>query len=349
MRLFSKRHKSSEFEARRKSLISDELRNRIISEILFLSWRDDFLEYFVLFDNQKKDKKFLDSNKVDWFSVAELGYKLSEYFEFEDFYMKIQESPEGWIMRRNEKWEFVRDERQIKYYNDYKLFDLLEFLILFSKKEKREEVIDRFNNILIEEWSEYEIVNWMIAKKSWEWLWTILTALKDSDLRKKLEDYSYFKTRGDYIGCAKTWIEILNIIFSNEDEDKKKEEILKILNLIAEKSTSTPQEKEDLIKLMNANLKNLDSFSNQIYNVRHTEKSTIHIKQWSWIIYKMISEQSMSIIELIIIILREEFTSSEDWEKIKETYIQKYQINRNLRLAIKTPKEPEIRLEDLPF
>lgn len=70
MKLFSKRYKKEILRESREPIIPNrfrrfeflrpELRNRMIAEIAFSTSRDDFLEFFILFENQQKNTKFLD-------------------------------------------------------------------------------------------------------------------------------------------------------------------------------------------------------------------------------------------------------------------------------------------------
>lgn len=354
MKLFSKRHKNLQYDEIRRyrwtQLINIELRNRIAAEISFITSRNDFLEFFILFENQKKEKIFLDKDKVNGFSLAELWYQMSDFFEFENFAIK-QFTEDSSIQRKLDDWTISKESRKVSYFDDNKLFDLIEFIILFSKKEFRNEIINRFNLILEEENSDFEIVNWMLTKKTWENLSTISNLLKDENLKRKLEDYEYFRKQNSYLNIAKIWAEIINILLSETDSKKKKSHIDNFIEKLANKIWIT--KKEELKTLITEYSKNLQTINNSVYNIRHTEKSTIHVLNWdNNIIYKFIAEQNISFVELFLVSLKEEFVFSENWEKIKENYISKYQIDKNVRYIIKKPVEEDyddINIEDIPF
>jgi hypothetical protein len=347
MKLFSKRYKKENsfrdireapiaYRLRRNEFLRTELRNRIITEITFSTSRDDFLEFFILFENQKKDKKFLDQWKVDWFSLSELWYKMSEYFQFEEFAMNKFEINNNW----------KNDNESLGYYfDDYKLFDLIEILTLFSKKDSREELIKRFNYIFIEEWSNYEIINWMIIEKKWENINTLKYQLKNIKLLSKIEDYEYYYDRDDFINTAKISAEILNLIFSDDQQTQKKNKINDMLDKLATKLVLEIKQKDSLKTKINSVLSLCKDLSNNIYNIRHTEQSTIMIKNDDLFFYKLVSNQNISLIELVLMTLKDEYVASEDREEIKENYISKYQINRNERFIIKKPSYDD----DLPF
>ena len=87
--------------------------------------------------------------------------------------------------------------------------------------------------------------------------------------------------------------------------------------------------------------------SNNIFDVRHSEKHTIKIK--NPYIYKLISQNNMSLIEFVVTSLKDEFILSEDWENIKAEYLQKYNINKNMIYFYPEKEKPEIDADDIPF
>lgn len=354
MQLFSKRNRTEPDQRgafyseriRDNSFITAELRNRLAAEISFLTSVNDFLEFFILFENQKKETIFLDSSKVDGFSLTELGYKMTDYFEFENFAIKeFQVSRQ--IPTRTSEGKMERVNRVENFFDDYKLFDLVECIILFSKKNKRDELVNRFNDILSEENASYEIINGMITKKSGEDIYTIKNLLKDENLKRKIEDYKYYKDRRDYSNTAKVSAEIINIVFSNEKKEKKKTEIDKVLSNASAALAINKKDSDALHGYLGTILTDIRDLNNNIYNIRHTEKSTVHLKDaMSNILYKAIAETNLSFIETILLSLKDDFIYSEDWELIKNSYIKKYNINKDQRFII---KKPEIRIEDVPF
>jgi hypothetical protein len=355
MKLFSKRNKNLLFEQSgfrirphftRKSfeLISQEVRNRIVSEIRFLTSSDDYVEFFVLFDDQKEERKYFDKNKIDHFSLSELGYRMSFYFDFEDFAI---------IQQIKDNSEDQRDK--FEYFDDYKLFDLAEMVILFSKKEKRSEVIDRFNAILLEENSNYQIIENLITRKEGETMKTLVTLLKDEKLKQKINSFYELLGEEEYTNSAKISADIVNIIFSGFLKDDKPEIIKVITEKIAKKIVTGTSNKKGKCKQFVGYLDELlrcsRDLNNNIYDVRHTEKSTVEISNEN--IFKLISSLNLSMVELVLTSLKDDFILGEDWEKIKVSYINKYNIDRKTRLAIKKPeqiKNPgEIDIEEIPF
>lgn len=368
MKFFSKRNKGlyrnigrpghyyarREISARDGDIVSDELRNRISSEINFIISRDDFLEWFILFENQKKEKIYLNPDKVNEFSLAELGYKMSDYFNFDGFSIKKIEYIDPDVTKKNNTNTKSEDpEDAILYFDDPKTFDLIEFIILFSKKSKRDEITKRFNDIFNEEESPFEIINGTIRKKEGEDLDVLSSLLKDTNLKQKLEDFQYYQEREDYINTSKISAEILNIIFSDFIVENKKKEIDKIIDTIIDKLVipqgDAESKKKQLSQYLNDILVNLKGLNNNIYDIRHTEKSTTQTKDNY--IYKLISSHNISFAELVLSSLKEEFIFTEDWEKIKNEYINKYQIDKNLRDIIEKPKKAtdDVDIKNIPF
>lgn len=353
MKLFSKRNKiTSEqdsylyqqhprFLKRRSELVGNETRNRLISEVRYLTSNNDFLEWFILFENQRAGKIYLDKNKLDSFSLAELGYRISDYFVFEDFAM---------IAKKLD----TKDEDE--YFEDAKLFDLVEITVVFSKEKKRDEVISRFNTIFSEEGSRFHIESKLITKKSGEDIRSLSGVLKSENLKSKINLF-YSLESGDYVESAKISTEILNILFSDYIKDGKKKEIEKIRNKLASKLIKPSKNKKSHVEKTTRLIGYLDNLlniakdlNNDIYDIRHTEKSTIDVKNQNF--YKLISRLNVSIAELAMTTLKDDYILGEDWEKIKNDYIEKYKIDRQTRLVIKNPivsTDDEIRPEDIPF
>lgn len=355
MKLFSKRNKlsqeysetsrySSRYLLKKKELVFPEVRNRISAEIKFLASSNDYLEWFILFENQKKSKIFLDQAQVDNFSLAELGYKMSDYFEFEDF--KVVEVVQ-------EVFSPTRDEsRHEKYFDDYKLFDLAETMILFSKSDKRQDVIKRFNLIFQEEGADFQIVEHLITRKTGETLASLSSILKDEELKSKIILYFQLVKSQDFKVAAKTSSEILNIIFSDYIKKKKTKKVEEIVDKLTSKtvnSTRDTKKVEQFKQYINDLLQVSKSLSNDIYDVRHTEMSTIRITNDG--MYRLIANDNIALAELILTTLKDDFVIDDNWEKIKQDYIGKYQIDPTVRLIIRKPKEEDtpINLDDIPF
>lgn len=356
MKLFSKRNNARlgaeddfrynhRFYHKRLELVSSETRNRVASEIKFLTSSDDYLEWFILFENRKKEKIFFDKNKIDNFSLAELGYKMSEFFELEDFKIIKQEKVLDGIQTKGQK---------IQFFDDYKLFDLAEIVILFAKDSKRLEIINRFNTIFIEEEADFQIVEHLITKKSGETLETLAGLLKDDNLKNKIKKIQDLTEDDDYLNAAKISADIVNIIFSGYIKSNKPQDISLIKNKLAQKILKGTAKKEEksirFLQYVDELLKTSKSLSNDIYDVRHTEKSTIQVTNDN--LYKLISNHNMAIVELVLTTLKDDYVLGDNWENIKSDYLKKYKIDKSTRYIIEKPKETfldDMNPEDIPF
>lgn len=356
MKLFSKRNNlrlgneddfrySHRVYNRRLELVSSETRNRIASEIKFLTSSDDYLEWFILFENRKKERIFFDKSKIDNFSLAELGYKISDYFELEDFKVIKQERIVDGIQNKGQK---------VLFFDDYKLFDLAEIVILFAKDTKRTEIIDRFNSIFIEENADFQIIEHLITKKSGDTLETLVGLLKDDNLKNKIQKFNDLIEDDDYLNSAKISADIVNIIFSGYIKNNKPQDISFIKNKLSEKILKSTTKKEEkslrFLQYIDELLKISKSLSNDIYDVRHTERSTIQVTNDN--LYKLISNHNMALVELVLTTLKDDYVLGDTWEKIKNDYLEKYKIDKKTRYIIEKSKEPslgDISPEDIPF
>jgi len=349
MKLFSKRHVERRIGAdslnyrripRTNELLSTEARNRLIAQLRFLSSKDDYLEWHILFADERNQPAAItfDEFKIDDFSQIELGYRLTDNFDFHDFTMR----------KTKQAIKYAVDDSPFEeYYDDYRLFDMAEITILFAKKEKRIEVIERIGSILKEENTDYEIVEHLITRKRGDDLKAILGILKDEDLKKKIERFFDYYSKQDYLNASKISADIVNIIFSDNDETAKKIAIQDIEQKLSKHLIEGEKAKQNKIaKHIDDALMLARNLNNDIYDIRHTEKSTLKPKGDN--LYKLVARNNLSIIELAITALKDDFVLSDDWENIKSEYIEKYKIDTNVR-RVKRLKEQPLDLEDIPF
>lgn len=319
-----------------KELVNKNARSRLVSIIKFFTSSDNFLEKYILVDDRKGKIHYFNKKLLDDFSESELGYKFSDNFVFYPFAFLGNKIP-------------VDEEETMKeLFNDYLLFDLLETMILFSSKKKRGEVIFRINKILQEEKTGFVISKNIITKDSGEDLRSIVNQLKDNKLSSKIVSYYDFFANKDYINACKVSADIVNIILSDESIQKKKA----IKNLQKEISSSiviNSKEKDKRItefeNIISEYLKNINSLNNGVFDVRHSEKDRIEVS--NEYLYKLICSANISFVELALTSLKDNYIAEEDWEKIKEEYIENYKINKDNYYYVPDPED--IDPEDIPF
>lgn len=359
MKLFSKRNKKGEsrlefyrpraissgessfYRERQKrisELVSPNVRTRLVSLIKFLTSSDTFLEKYILIDNRKDKIHYLNKRLIDDFSESELGYKFSIFFTFYPFNFS------GKLISENE-------EKEELLYDDYILFDLLETVILFSKKTQRKDVIQKIKKILEEEKTGFSIKESIITRDSGEDLKSISLQLKDQKLSLKINSYYSFIREGDFLNASKISSEILSIVISDEVQDKKK--TMKNTWKKISKSIVNNSKKEDLEKILNEVSKICNLINNSISDIRHSEEDRIKVS--NEYIYKMSCYYNISLVEVILTSLKDDFISTDDWEEIKNKYIENYKINKDTIYYIPDPKskpdnvESDIDPEDIPF
>lgn len=363
MKLFSKRNKKDEirrsggypnsrFVSSRYSIHSrareqgnfqfliQSTRIRLISLVKFLTSTDSFLEKYILVDNQKVKIHYFNQRLLDDFSESELGYKFSNYFDFNPF------SFNGEFVVLDEEKEYGE-----YFYDDYVLFDILETTILFSKEEQRKNVISRISNILLEENSGFIIKENIITRDEGENLKSIAIQLRDKKLSSKINSYYSFARENDWINASKISAEILNIIISDESEDKKIT-IEKLWNDLSESiilnySAETKQVK-DFKKMIDLAAVVCKEFNNGVFDVRHSEKDRVKVS--NEYLYKMICFYNISLIEVILTSLKDKYVEIENWEEIKNKYIETYKINKDTFYYVADPKtEEDVNVDDIPF
>lgn len=359
MKLFSKRNKRDNFtstiykagqsisrdgdffsrrQKRAFEFINSNARTRLISLIKFLTSSDTFLEKYILVDNRKEKIHYLNKKLLDDFSESELGYKFSNHFDFYPFKFKSQTI------------KIQENQTDIAVFDDYVLFDLLETTILFSKKKQRKNVITRIAGILREEETGFFIKENLITKDGGEDLKNISIQLKDKKLSSKINSFYSFLNENDFINASKISAEILNIVISDEKQTKKKtiEHIWKnVSKSIISNEIEKSKLENELITIIDDISNVCKTLNNRIYDVRHSEKDRIKISNEYF--YKLICSYNISLIEVILTSLKDAYISSEDWEEIKNKYIESYKINKDTFYYVPEPKEEDFDIDNIPF
>lgn len=309
------------------SFITDSLRLRLQCEIKYIINSNNYLEQFLITHNEETETYHLRESVLVDLSSRELGYDLTDVVNFIEL-------------------TFGQPK-----YEDIKLFDLLELIIIFSKKEKREDLLGRISEIFSEEGNRFGIHESMVIKTNETGLTSIIPLIKEKLLKQKLEEF-YKSRTADYEYLARCSADILQLIFSSnsgKSDTKKYSEAL--CDKIAKKWSSA-KNKTALAGLLNEAVKNAKNFNNQIANIRHTDRHTIPIDSPN--LYKLISSNNISIIELIILSLPEDFIAKHNPEQIKEQYFKKYKLKESKGfkgwvIKKKIDFEDEINIDDIPF
>jgi hypothetical protein len=220
---------------------------------------------------------------------------------------------------------------------------LIEAIILFSKAEKRSEVIDRINDIFLEEKASYKISKNIIIKNEGEDLGAIKNQIADDKLRFKISSFYKFYQIKDYINAAKISAEIVGIIYSDDSNDKKStiDNIYESLaDSVVVNGKESEKRKKEFKKVLQEYSRVANSLNNRIYDVRHSEKDRVKIS--NDFIYKLIALQNMSIVEFTITSLKSDYIESEESELIKKAYIENFKIDPKVSRYI-----PDA--DDIPF
>lgn len=327
--------------SRKSEIVSEKTRTRLVSLVRFLTSSEHFLEKYILIDNKEEKIHYFNQSLLDNFSEAELGYKFSSYFRFFPF-----------VFRKTEKIQSRVSEDIEECFADYMLFDLLETTILFSKSKIRPDVIQRINEILTEEKTGFWISKNLITREGGDDLKNIAPQLKDDQLKSKISSYFDFFNKDEFINAAKISADIVNMVFSDEKRDKKTT-IKTLTEEIADQVVNNKKEKAkrvtEFTEILNDLLKVSNILNNQVYDIRHSEKDRISTS--NDFLYKMICVNSIALIEFVLTSLKDKYIVSEDWESIKDSYIERYKINKSAYFYIPERNEDDdgINPEDIPF
>lgn len=336
MKVFSKRYSSREYirlrrhagpltSARhytdRHGLLESNLRIRLNQEIKYLVSSGEYIEPFLLTHYSGEKAHWLNAEALARLSYQELGYDLTEYYSSDDLIPIKKKTDEG--------------ER----YLDKYFLDLVEILIIFSKDEKREEVINRLQKILKEENSDLLIYGHMIIIEDAGGLQSMSALLSDKMLRNKLED---ILLKGlDTSIAAREAADITQYVFSGKTKGSTKKDSEEIINKIANRWLAT-EDQEGFKKLLNDTVKNIKSLNNQMKNIRHTDRYTIDFQSPD--IYKMIKQLNLAVSEMAILSTQDDFIETEKTSSLKDNYLKGYGINNAVNELI-----PELSIDEIDF
>jgi hypothetical protein len=357
MRFFSKRNKDmfderrvyganslvlrreDAWRRRRRQVLNSECRNRLLAQIKFVVSTQDFLEKYILVEDKGQKVYFVNDQMFNDFAVAELGYKFSDFINLRTFEFK------------ETRIEPSHDSEADSFYDDHILFDLIETIVLFTKKEKREDVIQRLNTIFKEERIEYSIKESLITKDTGDDLKNIANQLKDEKLQRKIKSYFDLYKNNDYLNAAKVSADIVGIIFSNSD-GKKVRAIDSLCKKVALRIVANSEKKDvrisEMTKMVREQLGVVNQLNNSVFDIRHSEDNRVRVK--SDYVYKSVCMTSIALIELVLVTLKDDFIVSNDWEEQKKIYTEKYRINRDVTYFIPAPTTSgEPPPDDIPF
>lgn len=201
----------------------------------------------------RRRKFFLTNKTISKITKREVGYDISDFINLRTL-------------------EFKKEKGF-----DNKLFDLLEIVFIFTKNDNRDEVVNRFNKIFKEEGDSFLIHNFMIVRSDGgRGLRSITPFIQEELLQEKINNF-YKHKRNDYELAAKTSSEIIQLIFSSpKSQSKTKKYAKKICEEVAKKWTNKKDRKK-FAKLLNKTILNAKKLSNQISNIRHTDRTTIPV------------------------------------------------------------------------
>jgi len=333
MELFSKRNqKWIRFRVIRRDngrkpgeLIKSPLRNRLKQELKYAIQSNEYLENFLIVHNQRKENFYLHKKTLTDLTLRELGYNISSTIDLDGF-------------------EFKKDDAR-----DDRFFDLIELLIIFCKKEKRENFIKRLKTIFKEEGSDFSIHSFMIFKGGSTDLRSIIPLIKEKPLHKKLKSfYTQSYNNENYEFLARTSADIIQLLTSSPQSKKKTKGYATSLCKKVAKEWTDESKAEDLANLLSETIKNAKKLSNQISNVRHTDRTTIPVGSPNF--YKLIAQKNIQLVELIILSLPESYIIQKNPEDLKNNYLQSYRVEKdNVWLVKKRDQGDSIDVKDIPF
>lgn len=335
MELFSKRNKTSRFLRNRptfgergedsKGFLTETTRSRLQEEVKYIVESNQFLERFIVVHLKKDDRYCLESDTLKQLTMRTLGYDINKIIKTRSFDFNTQE------------------------YSDIYFFDLLEILVIFSKKEKREDVVNRLQAILKEEKTSFVFYDFMIFSRDTSGLRSIVPLIKNQKLKLELEQFfSDFSSSNSYETGARKSAQILNLVFSSPSSKKDTKTYTENMCKDIAKRITDKEHQAAFVSLLNETIKNAKELNNQISNIRHIEHYTIPVDSPNF--YKLVTNKNVGLIELAILSMSESYVTSKDPEETKQHYLKHYNVSPTTEWYIGASKqEDEIDPDDIPF
>jgi len=331
MELFSKRNKrgirrvSERYSFRTednngKKFLSDDFRGRIQNQIKYIINSNDYLEPFLMVRDENSNEFFLHEDTLKNFGLRELGYDFSRVLDFK-------------------KITFEKED-----YNDLKLFDFIETILIFSKKDKREELEERLKKVFEEEQTIFTIHGSLIIEKNSSGLDSIASLIKEDNLRLRIEDYLNTRrglTKINWETLAQISADILQLLFSSPKSKKDTKKYAEDLCLKVSKKWTEKSKVSSLAGLLSDTVNDCKKLNNEIANIRHTDRTTIPVDMPNF--YKLIASKNINIIELVILSLPEDYILRSDPEKQKNEYLTTYKIKKDNGWVVRKQED------DIPF
>jgi hypothetical protein len=290
---------------------------------------NEYLETFLVVEDAKENRFYLHEPTLSDLSSREIGYRIGEIINCQEITFP---SPFGG-------------------FDDLKLFDLIELLIIFTKDKKRKKFISEIQRIFNEDGQDFILHNYMISKKSESGIRSIMPLLKDKKLKEFLESYiKLSRAELDYKNLARLSADIMQRIFSSPSTQKEtKEYSERLCDKVALRWTSKSKA-SDLSNLLSNSVKESKLFNNMLSDIRHSDKYTVPIASPS--LYKLVAQINISIAELFILSLLEEFIAEQNPSVIKNSYLKWCKVEKDStwkKNVRQEQEEEEIDVKDIPF
>lgn len=344
MKTFSNRHRSNTIAITKLALasnisiadrtnerifLSETLRNRLQFVISYITSSLEFIEKFALLDNKNEGIVYLHKKTIADLSNAELGYDTTQYID-----------PTIFGGRKN------RNDLE---YDDFKLFDFIEILLVFTKDSKRDDVRKRFIEVFENESFPVFIMDWMLIPTVENGLIGVAPLLKDKTIQEKIRTLYPYKVGGRTSltpeAAARVSADVVQYIFSSKKGQKGTKTYAEQLVTKVARAWTTEDKVPELDKMLSELVKLSKDFNNAISDVRHTDKHTIQANTPG--IYEVIFNINLSIAELVLTTAQDEFIEETNSESIKKAYLSKYGLIAGAGWFIE--KKETIDLGEIPF
>lgn len=311
------------------SLLDERLRTRLLFELRHITTRLDFLEPYLL-TKLTDSSTMINEDHLKEFSSAEIGYDITKYINVYEM-------------------EVIRiADNGNKMPDDYVLFDLIEIIIIFAKKTMRDEIVKRLNDIFAEQNSDFKIQEWMINIRGKGTLSDYASLLKDDILKAKIQSHN--SLTGETLthqALASNSAGALQFIFSGNSQKDTKKMSEDIIGKIS-KEWTTEENAPKLEEIINNLVKLAKDMSNQISNIRHTDRNTIQTNGQA--MYELIYKLNMALVKLSIDSDPTKYFENRKAEDIKTDYSNRYSVDLSVYdNATEVDDNQPLDLSTIPF
>lgn len=272
--------------------------------------------YFYKFNHDGSSIKYLKDEQVGDTSRRLFGYSLIDLIDLDTL------------------------EARQDYYADGALCDLLEFVLLFSKKASQKVLHERIQNLFDEAQIPILVEDSRLIVEGTTGLSSVISLIKDPVLKSKIEGLNSSKGIDAKSAANLSADALQNLYSSEEGQDKTKSASEETCSEIAKKLSIDRQ--EDLASLLSDTVSLAKRWNNNLADIRHTDRHKIYLIRPN--LYNIPATLNEALVELTVGTLQDKLLNKLSSADIINRFCEDWTVDLNQK-----DFSEEIDLSEIPF